>query len=46
MQHYVTVVMEKQETKALDESAFPIYENWGDIEKKEILNKFNKKYKL
>ena len=28
MQHYVTVVMEKQETKALDESAFPIYETF------------------
>ena len=26
MEHYVTVVMEKQETKALDESAFPVYE--------------------
>ena len=25
---------------------FPIYENWGDIGNKEILNKFNKKYKL
>jgi len=28
MEHYVTVVMEKQETKALDESAFPIYETF------------------
>ena len=28
MEHYVTVVMEKQETKTLDESAFPIYETF------------------
>jgi len=28
MEHYVTVVMEKQETKALDESAFPVYETF------------------
>ena len=28
MEHYVTVVMEKQETKVLDESAFPIYETF------------------
>ena len=28
MEHYVTVVMEKQETKILDESAFPIYETF------------------
>jgi len=28
MEHFVTVVMEKQETKTLDESAFPIYETF------------------
>jgi hypothetical protein len=28
MEHFVTVVMEKQETKVLDESAFPIYETF------------------
>ena len=28
MEHFVTVVMEKQETKALDESAFPVYETF------------------
>jgi hypothetical protein len=28
MEHYVTVVMEKQETTALDESAFPVYETF------------------
>ena len=28
MEHYVTVVMENQETKKLDESAFPIYETF------------------
>ena len=28
MEHFVTVVMEKQETTALDESAFPVYETF------------------
>lgn len=28
MEHFVTVVMENQETKKLDESAFPIYETF------------------
>ena len=28
MKHFVTVVMEKQETKKLDESVFPIYETF------------------
>ena len=28
MEHFVTVVMEKQETKTLDESAFPVYETF------------------
>ena len=28
MEHFVTVVMEKQATKTLDESAFPIYETF------------------
>jgi len=28
MEHFVTVVMEKQETKKLDESAFPVYETY------------------
>jgi len=28
MQHYVTVVMEKQETNKLDESIFPLYETF------------------
>ena len=28
MEHFATVVMEKQETKALDESAFPVYETF------------------
>ena len=29
MENFVTVVMEKQETKALDESAFPLYETFN-----------------
>jgi hypothetical protein len=29
MEHFVRVVMEKQETKALDESVFPIYETFN-----------------
>ena len=28
MEYFATVVMEKQETKALDESAFPVYETF------------------
>ena len=28
MEHFVTVVMEKQETKKLDESVFPLYETF------------------
>ena len=29
MEHFVTVVMEKQETKKLDESVFPLYETFN-----------------
>ncbi len=42
----MTSLITKLLVKGKKIGAFPIYENWGDIGNKEILNKFNKKYKL